>query len=102
LAGDVTTAYSDTIGVGRVVSQNPYAGISVARGTAVMLVISLGPTPIEVPDVVGLALDAAQAALTDAGFTSTVAEVFSETVPAGSVVSQAPEGGSRSRKARTG
>jgi beta-lactam-binding protein with PASTA domain len=94
LAGDVTTAYSDTIGVGRVVSQNPYAGISVARGTAVMLVISLGPTPIEVPDVVGLALDAAQAALTDAGFTSTVAEVFSETVPAGSVVSQAPEGGS--------
>ena len=93
VVGDITTAYSDTIGAGRVLSQNPYAGISVLRGTVVTLVASLGPTPVEVPDVVDLALAAAQAALTDAGFTSTVTEVFSETVPAGSVVSQAPEGG---------
>ncbi|MCX5768985.1 MAG: PASTA domain-containing protein, partial [Candidatus Hydrogenedentes bacterium] len=93
VAGDITTGYSDTVGAGRVVSQNPYAGISVARGTAVALVVSLGPTPVEVPDVVGQELSAAQAALTGAGFTSTVTEVFSETVPAGSVVSQAPEGG---------
>ena len=93
VAGDVTTVYSDTIGAGRVLSQNPYAGISVARGTAVTLVVALGPTPAEVPDVVGLALATAQAALTGAGFTSTVAEVFSETVPAGNVVSQTPDAG---------
>ena len=40
--GDVTTAASDTQPVGSVISQNPPAGGSVAPGTAVDLVVSLG------------------------------------------------------------
>ena len=43
--GAVTEAYSDTVKVGDVISQNPAAGSGVAKGSAVDLVISNGPQP---------------------------------------------------------
>jgi len=91
--GQITTSYSEVIGAGRVLTQNPYPGISVAQGTAVALVISLGAVPADVPDVVGMAQADAEAALSAAGFGAAVTEVFSETVEAGYVAGQSPEGG---------
>jgi beta-lactam-binding protein with PASTA domain len=64
--GAVTQETSDTVPAGAVISQNPVAGTTVAVGSAVALVVSLGP-PVTVPDVVGLAQAAAQTAITDAG-----------------------------------
>jgi len=45
VTGTVTTAYSETVAAGLVISQSPTAGSSVDPGSAVDLVISLGPAP---------------------------------------------------------
>jgi serine/threonine-protein kinase len=51
---------------GTVVSTKPGTGTSVARGSAVTLVVSKGPQPVTMPDLVGQQLDAAKQALADA------------------------------------
>gem|GEM_PF-3616286 len=43
LVAAVTTAYHDTVPAGQVISQNPVAGASVAPGSTVNIVVSLGP-----------------------------------------------------------
>lgn len=43
--GTVTYQNSQTVPAGKVISQNPTAGTSVAIGTAINLVVSLGPIP---------------------------------------------------------
>lgn len=48
----VTTANSPTVAAGRVISQDPVGGSTVAEGSPVALVISLGPALVEVPDFV--------------------------------------------------
>jgi beta-lactam-binding protein with PASTA domain len=43
--GSVSTAYSDTVSAGNVISQNPSGGTSLPSGSPVDLVVSLGPIP---------------------------------------------------------
>jgi hypothetical protein len=45
VVGSVTTAHSPTVPSGSVISQNPIGGMNAAPGSAVDLVISLGPEP---------------------------------------------------------
>ena len=79
---------------GSVISQNPTAGTSVAAGSAVNLVVSTGPAPVTVPDVVGQTQAAATTAISGAGLVvGTVTPQSSATVPAGSVISQNPAAG---------
>ncbi|MDT3780004.1 PASTA domain-containing protein [Nitrospira sp. MA-1] len=86
--GPVTTATSTTVPAGVVISQSPAAGSNVPPGSAVTLVVSLGA---KVPNVVGLTQAAADTALTKAGLTlGAVTTATSETVPAGTVISQSP------------
>ncbi len=95
--GAVTTASSATVPAGSVVSQDPAAGVSVAPGSAVALVVSTGippPATVTVPGVVGLTQAAATSALTGVGLAlGTVTTASSATVPAGSVISQDPAAG---------
>jgi beta-lactam-binding protein with PASTA domain len=92
--GNVTQAYSATVPAGSVISQNPAAGLSVIPGSAVNLVVSKGPAPVTVPNVVGLTQAAAQTAITAATLkVGTVTKAYSATVPAGRVISQNPLGG---------
>ena len=94
VVGTVTTDFSDTVPAGDVISQNPTGGTNVALGTAVDLVVSLGPQTVAVPDVVGLAQATAEGNIVAAGLTvGTITNEFSDTVPAGDVVSQNPTGG---------
>lgn len=94
--GTVTEAYSDTVAVGRVISQDPTAGSLVASGSAVAFVVSLGPEPVTVPDVVGMSQSAAESAITTAGLTvGDVTTGSSDTVPAGDVISQDPAAGTQ-------
>ncbi|MBI3118564.1 MAG: PASTA domain-containing protein, partial [Candidatus Hydrogenedentes bacterium] len=89
--GEVTHTFSDTVPAGSVISQNPLAGATVNSGTAVDLVVSDGPAPLLVPDVVGLTRLNAEAAITGSGLVlGGVGELESDTVPAGSVISQSP------------
>ena len=92
--GTVTTASSNTVAAGSVISESPAAGTSVAPGSAVNLVVSSGPAPVAVPNVVGLTQAAATTAITNAGLVlGTVTTASSNTVAAGSVISESPAAG---------
>lgn len=92
--GERSRAWSETVPEGVVISQDPAAGESVKRNTAVSVVVSKGRRPIEVPTVTGTPFEAASAALTKAGLTVQRGDdVNSDTVPAGQVVSQSPDKG---------
>jgi len=89
--GTITNAHSVVVPIGHVISQDPAAGTSVDEGTAVALVVSLGPVMVTVPDVVGQTQANAEAALTGANLTvGAITTENSATVPAGNVISQNP------------
>ena len=91
MVGTVTQQSSATVPAGEVISQNPTAGTSVVNGSAVNLVVSAGPSLVNVPDVVGMTQAAATTAITNAQLVvGTVTQQSSATVPAGRVISQDP------------
>ena len=93
--GVITTANSDTVPAGNVISQSPVAGSLVIPGSAVDMTVSIGPPDIVVPAVVNLAQADAEAAIISAGFVvGNVSFANSDTVPVGDVISQDPVGGS--------
>jgi serine/threonine-protein kinase len=93
--GERTSAWSEKVAEGQIISQDPKAGTSVKRGMAVSVVVSKGRQPITVPAVVGADAGAAAAAITKAGLKPARADdVNSDTVPPGQVVSQTPGKGS--------
>ncbi|MEW1953300.1 Stk1 family PASTA domain-containing Ser/Thr kinase [Terrabacter sp. NPDC080008] len=92
--GDSAKAWSESVPEGVVISQDPAPGTSVKRNTTVSVVVSKGRQPIEVPTVTGSSFDAASAAVTKAGLVvQRGADVNSDSVPAGQVVSQSPAKG---------
>lgn len=94
VVGVVTRVYSDTIPAGIVISQEPEAGIMKPPGTSVDIVVSQGPEPMAVPDVLGKSLSEATAVIVSAGFSlGRVVQGYSETEPAGAIISQNPVSG---------
>lgn len=93
--GNVTETFDEKVPAGVVLSQDPVKGTEVRHGTPVALTVSKGPQPIPVPDVRGLAQDAAVKALQDAGLKAVIAPetVNDKAVPKGAVVSQVPANG---------
>ncbi|MGH9254315.1 MAG: PASTA domain-containing protein, partial [Vicinamibacterales bacterium] len=89
--GTVTLQASTTVAAGLVISQTPAANSQVPPGSAVALVVSSGPAPVAVPNVVGLTQAAAQTAIVAATLTvGTVTPQASTTVAEGLVISQTP------------
>ena len=89
VVGTVTAAASATVPSGSVISQSPVAGTPVAAGSAVNLVVSTGPPPVNVPNVVNQTQAAATAQITAPGVglvVGTVTPAASATVPSGSVI----------------
>jgi beta-lactam-binding protein with PASTA domain len=91
--GTVEQAFDDKAEAGLVVSSKPKAGLPVKPGTPVALVISKGPKPVPVPDIVGKKVGAAKSTLADQGLKSTVSEKFSESVANNVVISAKPKPG---------
>jgi serine/threonine-protein kinase len=88
-------AYSPTVPKGAVVGLNPPPGTPLDIGAPVVVVISKGPPPNPVPNVVGQPHDQAFAALTQAGFAPfDEAATFAPNVPAGTVIATTPAAGS--------
>src|SRR6202790_2060870 len=93
--GTVTRQTSNTVATGKVISQDPASGSSVAQGSPVNLVISSGPQMVTVPNVEGLTQDAATTAITAAKLMGgTITQQTSNTVTTGKVISQDPASGS--------
>ncbi len=62
-----TEVNSDTVRQGRIVSQSPDSGTG-QKGDPVSLVVSKGPVMVEVPNTIGMGLEAARSRLDAAGF----------------------------------
>ncbi len=86
-------AYSETVPAGSVISQNLEAGTQVDHDSLLTATISKGREPIAVPTVTGSTKEEATAAIEKAGLGAGVSEEFSDTVAAGTVISQSPENG---------
>jgi len=102
-AGFVVSAERRTdenVSVGRVVDQQPPAG-KAAPGSEIHLVISDGPKPVEVPNLVGKSWDDAMKALTAKRFKVVRTDEFSDTVPAGVVIRHDPVPGAEAPRDST-
>ena len=64
----ITTANSDTVTKGAVISQSPDKGTGV-KGDSITVKESLGPVMVTIPNVRSMGVDAAKKAMTAAGFT---------------------------------
>src|ERR1700730_1556526 len=93
--GTVTQQSSNTVATGKVISQDPTSGSSVAQGSPMNLVISSGPQMVTVPNVEGLTQDDATTAITAAKLMmGAVTHQANNTVAIGKVISQDPANGS--------
>jgi serine/threonine-protein kinase len=77
---------------GRVIEQNPTAGVQARPGSTVTIVVSTGPGLVAVPDVVTMTQADAVNALTAAGFTSHVT-LHTGGGTVGTVIDQTPNAG---------
>jgi hypothetical protein len=86
------TALSPSVAKGAVASQDPTAGVSLARGSLVVVLISAGTGTFPLPDLLGMTLDQATAALHDRGL---VLEYGTEqsVSPSGTVIDSVPSAG---------
>ena len=92
--GTSTTVLSNSVAKGLVIKTIPANGSRIARGGKVSLVVSAGPHMIGMPQVTGLTLTAAQAAIKHAGLVpGKVKTVTSATIAAGIVISTDPAAG---------
>ncbi len=95
VVGTVTTQSSATVASGTVISQNPAAGVSVASGSAVNLVVSSGPAPpviapVSVPSVVGDTQTAATTVITGDKLVVGTVTTQSSATASGTVIGQSP------------
>ena len=81
---------NDQVERNNVYVQNPGADTTIRKGDAVILVISSGPVPFEMPNVVGMTADDATALLTTKKMNVTRDRAASSDVPKGSVMNQNP------------
>jgi len=92
----VNDEYSDTVPVGIVISTEPEAGVEVLSGDTILLVVSIGLEPVEVPNLINLTSNEAAAVLNDLGL---VLNVSNSTQPVadpgqdGLIVDQIPSAG---------
>jgi len=87
---------------GRIISTDPPAGITVAPGQVIQVVVSAGPPRIQVPSITLLTLADAQAALEARGLVlGTVSAENSSSIPKDVVIRSDPEAGAELREGDT-
>jgi beta-lactam-binding protein with PASTA domain/predicted Ser/Thr protein kinase len=89
LEADVDRRPSTEYGAGIVADQSPKEGTKLAKGEAVLIVVSTGPPMTQVPDVVGMKYDEALDVVQKASLRAKKVEVFSDKEP-GEVLRQDP------------
>lgn len=91
--------YSESVPAGRVIRQNPEKGARLKQDGTVRMVISRGSSKVAVPDIVNQTAAFAESKLREAGLNpDRQPDVFSDTVPEGSVISQDPVAGTQVQK----
>jgi serine/threonine-protein kinase len=86
--------YDNEVPAGRVVQQDPDPRTLVKRGSSVEIVLSRGPQRVEVPELAGKTLPAAQAALSGAGLAiGRILGAFARDGAEGAVLGHDPDAG---------
>ena len=93
LKADVTQKYSESVADGVVISAKPKAGAIIDSGSRVALVVSKGPPPVVVPNLVDMPRDKAVSTLQGLGLRANVVE--GDFSPLNRVISQDPPAGSK-------
>jgi serine/threonine-protein kinase len=93
--------HDDAAPLGSVLKASAEPDTQLERGSSVLLTLSDGPAPVTIVSVVGASQDEASAQLAALGLKVELAPAFSDTVPAGRVVSQDPIGGTAGRRTDT-
>ncbi|MDQ1695528.1 MAG: eukaryotic-like serine/threonine-protein kinase, partial [Frankiaceae bacterium] len=91
--GEQTEAYSTDVKTGRIISTDPKPDARVHASRSVNLVVSQGPQPVDVPDVSGKTYDEAASILTSLDLQPGRRDVYSDTVPEGTVIATRPPPG---------
>lgn len=91
--GGRTEAFDDKVPAGLVAKTEPKIGSELKPDSQVDLVISKGPKPVEIPQVVGTKIKSAQSQLEDLGLIVERESVFSEQVEKNVVISIKPKPG---------
>jgi serine/threonine-protein kinase len=82
--------FDELVPVGKIVGTEPVGGTSVKRETPVVILVSKGPAPVEVPPIVGTLITDATTTLGELGLTSeTIREDFDDS-PAGTILTTDP------------
>lgn len=87
---------ADDVDENTVMSQSPAAGEKAAKGTSVGVVISKKSYQTQIPDLTDFSKELAVEKIEAAGATAEVVEEYSDTVPAGTVISQSVTGNAKS------
>ncbi|MFJ8866166.1 Stk1 family PASTA domain-containing Ser/Thr kinase [Streptomyces sp. NPDC102473] len=99
--GMVTREFSEEIDRGKVIRTDPRVGTERHPDSAVALVVSKG-SPVDVPDVTGLSVEDARAALDEAGLrTEVLAERVNSPEAAGEIARQSPGSGAEAAEGDT-
>ena len=88
--GTQEQVFDNTAPAGTVAGTRPAAGTEVKRDSTVDLLVSKGPEPVQVPDVVGKKQQGATAALKSVGLVADITRTYSETIDKGRVIAAAP------------
>ncbi|MGQ0805837.1 MAG: PASTA domain-containing protein, partial [Actinomycetota bacterium] len=94
LGATMAEEFSDEVEAGKVIRTEPAVGQSAARDSAVTVVVSKGPELVDVPDLEGLRVEEASAALRAIGLVPDVEDYQ----PGGQVRAQDPDAGTQVKK----
>lgn len=82
---EIVEEFSDDIGLGRVIRTEPPAGERLSSGAVLTFVVSSGPPPVALPDIIGAPIDDALTRLANLGLQVRRVEGFSEDIEVGLV-----------------
>ena len=95
------TQFNDEYPEGQIYATIPDAGMRVKKGQSVRIWISRGSRFIKIPDVVEMTEDKARDEINGTGLTTGESvEIYSDTVPMGSVIKQSPTAGTQLERGR--
>jgi eukaryotic-like serine/threonine-protein kinase len=93
--GNVRTQFDAVVPAGQVVSSDPAAGDALKADSPVSFVVSDGPKPVKIPELVGTSADQARATLEAEDLVVATTEEFSTSYSAGVVMSTVPAAGEK-------
>jgi serine/threonine-protein kinase len=99
--GGVDHAFSEKFAADQIIRQGVPAEEQAPQGSAIDVVVSDGPEPVNVPSVVGKSEEQATSLLQTAGFHVAVDGKYSDEIPADRVISQSPAKGTKLQPGQT-